>query len=184
MPDPLKQVEVPPPPPTLDHVQVASVELPIIPLVGSTDGLPRDGMDIDLDGPIVNIDGEGGPIVRIPPVFPPRFLQGNRKCNKDFTSKPKMQQGFYKQGKTHQQLQKRTRKIYTDGKIARASQIAQPTTNCPKSCPKICSECVQTNRAHFGIRVSTNYVQAAGSKFCLRYYMYLPVFESNVRRHI
>jgi protein TonB len=77
-PDPLKQVEVPPPPPTLDVEKVAEVELPIIVIDGGI--TPFDPSTIEIpfgERGIVSVDGDPSPIVRIPPVFPARFSQGN-----------------------------------------------------------------------------------------------------------
>ncbi len=86
-PDPLKQVEVPPPPPTTDFTLVEEVTVPIF---DTTDGVPDFVLtEIDFgDGAteIVTVDGEEQPIIRIAPVFPSRFSQGNYSgyCNVRF----------------------------------------------------------------------------------------------------
>jgi len=77
-PDPLKDVEVPPPPPELDIVKVAEVVVPKVPFGGTVPDI--DPFEIEFDsglGDIIVADGEEQPIVRIPPIFPPRFLQGD-----------------------------------------------------------------------------------------------------------
>ena len=77
-PDPLKKVEVPPPPPTLDIIKVTEVILPTIVVDGGI--TPFDPKSIDIpfgERGIIPVDGDPTPIVRIPPVFPARFSQGN-----------------------------------------------------------------------------------------------------------
>lgn len=75
--DPLRDVEVPPPPPTTGVIQTAAVKLPIIKVPGKTDDFKMETLIFEN---VINIavDKEDPtPLVRIPPVFPNRFLQGN-----------------------------------------------------------------------------------------------------------
>lgn len=77
-PDRMKQVEVPPPPPVLKTEQVAKVELPIVTVPGDVKPFDPDSINIPFgERGIVPVDGDPTPIVRIPPVFPARFSQGN-----------------------------------------------------------------------------------------------------------
>jgi len=90
-PDPLKEIEVPPPPPKLDITKVAEVKVPHVPIGDSVP--PLDPMELDLDvglGDSVQIDGEEQPLVRIPPIFPSRFLEGNNSgyCKVRFDVSP------------------------------------------------------------------------------------------------
>lgn len=75
--DPLQEVEVPPPPPALATVQTAAVDLPIVEVLGKK--IEFDLGDLDFGNSFENviIDQEVKPIVRIPPIFPNRFLQGD-----------------------------------------------------------------------------------------------------------
>jgi len=75
-PDPLKEVEVPPPPPTTGYVQTVEVKLPSIKVTGKKTEFEMEEIDF---GANVNIrvDTPPTPHVRIPPVFPARFLQGD-----------------------------------------------------------------------------------------------------------
>lgn len=74
--DPLRDIEVPPPPPTTGYEKTVSVNLPIIPVAGKKKDFEM--KPISFDGTFnVNIDKDPTPLVRIPPVFPNRFLQGN-----------------------------------------------------------------------------------------------------------
>lgn len=75
--DPLKEVEVPPPPPSLATVQVAAVELPTIQVVGTKTEFVIKDLDFGALIKTVHIDKEPTPLVRIAPVFPSRFLQGD-----------------------------------------------------------------------------------------------------------
>lgn len=75
--DPLTEVEVPPPPPTLATVQVAKVELPTIQVVGAKTEFVIKDLDFGALIKTVHIDKEPTPLVRIAPVFPSRFLQGD-----------------------------------------------------------------------------------------------------------
>ena len=76
-PDALKEVETPPPPPTVATYETAAVSQPIIELVGKTMDFDPDSLDLGLAYKVVSIQKEVTPIFRIPPVFPARFMQGN-----------------------------------------------------------------------------------------------------------
>ena len=74
LPDP---VEVPPPPPKLPIAKVAITEAPVV-------DVPGKKVEIDLEELVFNpwsdvtiFDKDPTPILRIPPVFPNRFSQGN-----------------------------------------------------------------------------------------------------------
>ena len=75
-PDPLKKVETPPPPPRLETVQTAAVDSPIIEMLGKKTVFEMKKIDIETDVNI-RVDTPPTPHVRIPPVFPTRFLQGD-----------------------------------------------------------------------------------------------------------
>ncbi len=86
-PDPLKKVDVPSPPPSLDVVKVAEVALPVIEVGGKELEWDPTLIDIGINtGEIIVADADEQPTVRIPPVFPPRFSQGNHSgyCNVRF----------------------------------------------------------------------------------------------------
>lgn len=77
-PDPLEKVEVPPPPPREEFVKVAEVSVPDYTRGDDVPDLSLDDIEFDLGlGTVVPVDDNGGPIVRVPPVFPARFMQGN-----------------------------------------------------------------------------------------------------------
>jgi protein TonB len=75
--DPLREVEVPPPPPTTGYVQTAAVDLPIVEVTGKKVEFDTDALDMGDLLKTVHIQRELAPINRFPPVFPARFLQGN-----------------------------------------------------------------------------------------------------------
>lgn len=75
-PDPLREVETPPPPPTIDTYQTVAVDLPIIEVTRERTVFKMDRLNLKTDFN-VTIDKDPTPLVRIPPVFPNRFLQGN-----------------------------------------------------------------------------------------------------------
>ena len=75
-PDPLKEVETPPPPPTVATYKTAAVNIPIIKEVGKIEPFKMDVIDIG-GGVTVRMDTPSTPLVRIPPIFPARFLQGD-----------------------------------------------------------------------------------------------------------
>lgn len=75
--DPLRDVEVPPPPPTIATDDAAKVEIPVIKVAGNVTPFTMEKLDIGKDFDIVPIDQNPTPQVRIPPVFPNRFSQGN-----------------------------------------------------------------------------------------------------------
>lgn len=91
--DPLKEVEVPPPPPTIATVQVAAVELPIIEVVDKKLDHKKFELDLGSTVGVVHIDKDPTPLVRIPPVFPNRFLQGDSSgyCRVQFDVSPEGQ---------------------------------------------------------------------------------------------
>jgi len=74
---PILEVEVPPPPPTIGVIQTAEVKLPKRVVAGKKNTFVM--TDIIFDSPIhTYVDKENPtPLVRIPPVFPNRFLQGD-----------------------------------------------------------------------------------------------------------
>jgi len=76
-PDPLKEVEVPPAMPKIETVKTASVDLPTIEVKGKKTDFTMDRLVFGKDIDIVPIDKNPTPQLRIPPVFPNRFLQGN-----------------------------------------------------------------------------------------------------------
>ena len=76
-PDPLKEVETPPPPPVLETIKTVAVDLPIIEVVGKTLKFEMDDLTFGEAIKVVPMDTQPTPQVRIPPVFPNRFLQGD-----------------------------------------------------------------------------------------------------------
>lgn len=74
---PILEVEVPPPPPTTGVIETAEVKLPKRVVAGKKNVFVM--TDIIFDDPIsVHVDKENPtPLVRIPPVFPDRFLRGD-----------------------------------------------------------------------------------------------------------
>ena len=74
-PDALREVKTPPPPPTTGFVQTAAVKLPIIEVVDKRDDFKMETLIFE-DTLNVSIDKPPTPLVRIPPIFPNRFLQG------------------------------------------------------------------------------------------------------------
>jgi len=74
---PILEIEVPPPPPTIGVIQTAEVKLPKRVVAGKKNTFVM--TDIIFDSPIhTYVDKENPtPLVRIPPVFPNRFLQGD-----------------------------------------------------------------------------------------------------------
>jgi len=75
-PDQLKEVETPPPPPRIATDVAAPVDLPVIKVAGKVTPFTMDKLDLGTDFDIVPMDTNPTPLVRIPPVFPNRFLQG------------------------------------------------------------------------------------------------------------
>ncbi len=75
-PDPLKEIETPPPPPRIEVVKTAAVDSPIIEMVGRKTEFRMKKIDINTDVKI-RVDTPPTPHVRIPPIFPTRFLQGD-----------------------------------------------------------------------------------------------------------
>jgi len=75
-PDPLKEVVVPPPPPTTGYVQTVEVNLPFIPMTGEKTEFEMEKIEFGA-GVNIQVDTPPTPHVRIPPVFPARFLQGD-----------------------------------------------------------------------------------------------------------
>ena len=76
-PDPLKQVETPPPPPTIATLKTAAVSLPTIEVVGKKAEFDFNKLDLGKGFKTVSIKRDLAPINRIPPIFPPRFTRGN-----------------------------------------------------------------------------------------------------------
>ena len=74
---PIRDVEVPPPPPTTGLIQTAEVKLPKTVIAGKKNVFEK--KDIIFENPInIHIDKENPtPLVRIPPVFPDRFSRGD-----------------------------------------------------------------------------------------------------------
>jgi len=77
IPDPLKQVETPPPPPVLETYKTAAVELPTVEITGKKTEFDLDKLDLGQTFEKVAIKRDLAPINRVPPVFPARFSQGN-----------------------------------------------------------------------------------------------------------
>ena len=76
-PDPLKQVETPPPPPTIATLKTAAVSLPTIEVVGKKTEFDIDKIDLGPRLKTVSINKDVTPIFRTPPVFPARFMRGD-----------------------------------------------------------------------------------------------------------
>lgn len=76
-PDPLKEVETPPPPPVVATIKTAAVDLPIIKVVGKTMEFKMDDLSFGEAIKVIPMDTNTTPLVRIPPIFPNRFLQGD-----------------------------------------------------------------------------------------------------------
>lgn len=91
--DPLQEVEVPPPPPTVATIQTVAVELPIVELVGKKMDFEMTDLDFGDGFEVVQVDKDPTPLVRIPPVFPNRFLQGDSSgyCRVQFDVSPEGQ---------------------------------------------------------------------------------------------
>ena len=75
--DPLKEVEVPPPPPKLAAAKSDAVKEPIIEITGEEIIFKIADLDIDTKFDLQPIDKDPTPLVRIPPTIPARFLQGD-----------------------------------------------------------------------------------------------------------
>lgn len=75
--DPLQEVDVPPPPPKLSTEPAEAVDLPIIKVAGKITEFEIDDLDFGESFETVQISKDPSPIARIPPVFPPRFAQGD-----------------------------------------------------------------------------------------------------------
>ena len=75
--DPLKKVETPPPPPVDRNFKTAAVAVPLIPANKIIPIFEITDITMGLDDFKPSIDRDPGPVVRIPPIFPSRFLQGN-----------------------------------------------------------------------------------------------------------
>jgi len=75
--DPLRDVEVPPPPPTVATESTEKVEIPIIEIPGEALEFKIADLDILQNFDVVPIDKDPTPLVRIPPVIPNRFQQGD-----------------------------------------------------------------------------------------------------------
>ena len=76
-PDPLEDVETPPPPPRIATDDAAKVDIPVIKVAGKVTPFKMDELSFGRDFDVVPIDKNPTPQVRIPPVFPNRFSQGN-----------------------------------------------------------------------------------------------------------
>lgn len=76
-PDPLKEVKTPPPPPKVATDDTARIDLPVIKVAGKVTPFSMDKLDIGQNFKLVPMDKNPTPLVRIPPVFPTRFLQGD-----------------------------------------------------------------------------------------------------------
>lgn len=75
-PELLNKVETPPPPPRISTIKTTAVDLPIIDVVGEITELKVGRLRFEKTNPVA-IDKDPTPLVRIPPVFPSRFLQGD-----------------------------------------------------------------------------------------------------------
>ena len=91
--DPLREVEVPPPPPKLAVAKSDAVKEPIIEITGKEIIFKKADLDIDTKFDLQPIDKDPTPLVRIPPTFPSRFLQGDVSgyCRVRFDVNPKGQ---------------------------------------------------------------------------------------------
>jgi len=76
-PEALKEVETPPPPPTIATYKTASVDVPFKELKGKKIEFEKQDLDLGNAHEGIQIDKDPAPIIRVPPVFPQRFLQGN-----------------------------------------------------------------------------------------------------------
>ena len=76
-PDALKDVETPPPPPKIATDDAAKVDIPVIKFAGKVTPFKMDKLSFGGDIDVVPMDKHPTPQVRIPPVFPNRFSQGN-----------------------------------------------------------------------------------------------------------
>lgn len=76
-PDPLREIEVPPPPPTTGYVETDAVKVPPIEITGEKIEFDPKMLDMGATFKTVHIKRELTPINRFPPVFPARFLQGD-----------------------------------------------------------------------------------------------------------
>ena len=76
-PNALEKVDIPPPPPTIAVYQTAAVEVPFKELKGKKIELDIDRLDLGNTHEGIQIDKDPTPIIRVPPVFPLRFSQGN-----------------------------------------------------------------------------------------------------------
>ena len=75
-PDALKDVETPPPPPKIATFKTAAVDSPIIEILGKKTEFEM--AEIDFGAEVnIRVDTPPTPHVRIPPIFPARFLQGD-----------------------------------------------------------------------------------------------------------
>ena len=71
-----EKVETPPPPPLLERVKAEQPTEKITEITGSSDVFVPPVIDIPHTSIRVS-DRDAQPILRTPPIFPPRFLQGN-----------------------------------------------------------------------------------------------------------
>lgn len=76
-PDPLKEVETPPPPPIIATDVASPVDLPVIKVAGKIPPFEIGVLDLGKATKVVPMDSDPTPLVRIPPVFPNRFSQGD-----------------------------------------------------------------------------------------------------------
>lgn len=91
--DPLREVEIPPAPPVLDTVQTVEVILPEIEIIGKETEFEMTEIDMGSLIKSVHIDKDPIPLLRVPPVFPNRFSQGNASgyCRVQFDINPQGQ---------------------------------------------------------------------------------------------
>ena len=91
--DPLREVDVPPPPPSVATVQTAAVVLPIREITGKKLDFVLTDLDFGDVFTSVPINKDPTPLVRVPPVFPNRFSQGNHSgyCRVSFDISPEGQ---------------------------------------------------------------------------------------------
>ncbi|WP_427449866.1 energy transducer TonB [Litorimonas sp. WD9-15] len=91
-PDPLERVETPPPPPTTGVDVVEPVTEPVIKTVSADPDFELPEIDFGGTG-YVKPDTDEQPIVRIPPVMPARFQQGDASgyCTMRFSVSPEGQ---------------------------------------------------------------------------------------------
>jgi len=88
-PDPLQEVETPPPPPQIERAKSEKPKEGEVVVAGRTPEFPPPEIDTTVFEIVVS-DRDAQPLVRIPPNFPPRFMQGHHSgyCKVRFDVSP------------------------------------------------------------------------------------------------